>query len=73
MEQIPSVVGLPVHATFENGYDDVQKAIITGGKLPTDRPLGHQVANLAGSLARDGMSVSAPKKHRFLEVFALAR
>ena len=73
MEQIPSVVGLPVHATFDNDYDDVQKGIITGGKLPAARPLGRQIANLAGSLPREGLSVAPPKKHRFLEVFALAR
>ncbi len=73
MEQIPSVVGLPIPAIFDNDYAEVQKAVITGGRLPVSRPLGRQIANLAEALPRDTVAVEPPKKHRFLEVFSLAR
>ncbi len=73
MEQIPSTVGLPIHAVFANDYEEVQQAIITGDRLPLSRPLGRQIAALAEALPQDSAAVEPPKRHRFLEVFALTR
>ena len=72
-DEIASVVGLPVHAAFSNDYMEVQKAILTGNPVPAWRPLGLQLKNFADSLLLTPTPVAPPRKHRFLEVFAVAR
>jgi pilus assembly protein CpaE len=73
MDEIASVIGIPVHATFSNDYPGVQKAILSGSRIPNTFPLGRQIATFAESLWKDPISVPPPRKRRFLEVFALPR
>jgi pilus assembly protein CpaE len=67
MDEVASIVGIPVDATFVNDYAAVQQAILAGSRLPVSRPLGRQLTDLAASLPADPVPVQPPRKLRFVE------
>ena len=73
MDEVASIVGLPVDATFANDYTEVQKAIIAGTHLSSSCPLGGQLADFASSLFGDPNPAPAANKSFFTEIFALGR
>jgi Flp pilus assembly CpaE family ATPase len=72
-DQVAKTVGLPVYASFPNDYIEVQKAFLEGKQISPASALGKQLKPFAESLAKDPVTSAAPKKRRFLEVFALQR
>lgn len=73
MDEVAGAVGLPVLATFSNDYVEIQKTIMRAGQVPDSRPLGRQLKDFAGLLAKDPLPTPVPKKRRYLEIFSLSK
>jgi pilus assembly protein CpaE len=71
-QQIEQLLGLPVHLTFPNDYQGVQRALTEGRWVEPQSELGKQFTALAGSMIelRQRPSV-VPEKKRFLEFFSV--
>jgi Flp pilus assembly CpaE family ATPase len=74
-QQIEQLLGLPVHMTFPNDYQGVQKALTEGRWVEPHSDLGKQFTALAGSMIELRQSSSAnsvpESKKRFLEFFSV--
>jgi len=72
-QQIEQLLGLPVHLTFPNDYQGVQRALTEGRWVEPHSDLGKQFATLAQSMVeiRQSPGAAAPEKKRFLEFFSV--
>jgi pilus assembly protein CpaE len=71
-QQIEQLLGLPVHMTFPNDYQGVQRALTFGRWVEPNTDLGKQFAILATSMLENKQvpSTADPKK-RFIEFFSV--
>ena len=72
-QQIEQLLGLPVHMTFPNDYQGVQRALTEGRWVEPHSELGKQFTALAGSMIeiRQPSPSTLPEKKRFLEFFSV--
>jgi pilus assembly protein CpaE len=72
-QQIEQLLGLPVHMTFPNDYQGVQRALTEGRWVELDSELGKQFTALAGSMIeiRRPGGAAAPEKKGLLEFFSV--
>jgi pilus assembly protein CpaE len=69
--QVEELLGLPVHMTFSNDYQGVNKAMSEGKPVDSGSELGRQCAALAGSMLERKMTDGPESKRRFVEYFSL--
>ena len=73
-QQIEQLLGLPVHMTFPNDYQGVQRALTEGRWVEPASELGKQFTSLAQSMVEvrpTAGTVAVPEKKRFLEFFSV--
>lgn len=72
-QQIEQLLGLPVHMTFPNDYQGVQRALTEGRWVEPQSELGRQFTTLAQSMVevRQTAGAAVPEKKRFLEFFSV--
>ena len=61
VEELESMLGVPVSVTLANDFDGLQEAFSQGRLLDNASPLGQDLARLAGKIA----GVTEPKKRKF--------
>jgi len=69
--QVEELLGLPVHMTFANDYQGVNKAMSEGKPVDPGSELGRQCAALAGSMLERKVTDGPESKRRFVEYFSL--
>jgi pilus assembly protein CpaE len=69
--QVEELLGLPVHMTFSNDYQGVNKAMSEGKPVDSGSELGRQCAALAGSMLERKVTDGPESKRRFVEYFSL--
>ena len=71
-QQIEQLLGLPVHMTFPNDYQGVQRALTEGRWVEPQSELGKQFSALAQSMIEIKQNgVAAESKKRFLDLFSV--
>jgi pilus assembly protein CpaE len=71
-QQIEQLLGLPVHMTFPNDYQGVQRALTDGRWVESHSELGKQFNTLAQSMLETKQNGGAGEsKKRFLEFFSV--
>ncbi len=71
-QQIEQLLGLPVHMTFPNDYQGVQRALTEGRWVESHSDLGKQFNTLAQSMLEPKQNAGAGEsKKRFLEFFSV--
>ncbi len=72
-QQIEQLLGLPVHMTFPNDYQGVQRALTEGRWVDPQGDLGKQFTTLAQSVVevRQAAHTSVREKKGFLEFFSV--
>jgi len=73
-QQIEQLLGLPIHMTFPNDYQGVQRALTEGRWVEPQSELGKQFNALAQSMIevrQSPGSTAVPEKKRFLEFFSV--
>ena len=73
LDQIPKLVGIPIHRSFTNDYRSVNNAITRGTPLRPDCELGEQFTELAASLSRRHEEVEKTGRKRLIELFGAGR
>jgi pilus assembly protein CpaE len=69
-QQIEQLLGMPVHFTFPNDYQGVQRALTEGRWVEPQTDLGKRFSALAQSMI-EIKQTAAPEKKRFLEFFSV--
>lgn len=72
-QQIETLLGLPVHMTFPNDYQGVQRALTEGRWVETHSELGKQFTALAHSMVevKPASNGGPESKKRFLDLFSV--
>lgn len=70
-QQIEQLLGLPVHMTFPNDYQGVQKSLTFGRWVEANTDLGKQFNLLAQTMLEKGQISSVSDKKRFIEFFSV--
>ncbi len=71
-QQIEQLLGLPVHMTFPNDYQGIQRALTFGRWVEPNTELGKQFTILAQTMLEAKHAATAPEsKKRFIEFFSV--
>jgi len=70
-QQIEQLLGLPVHMTFPNDYQGVQKSLTFGRWVEANTDLGKQFNLLAQTMLEKGQISSVSDKKKFIEFFSV--
>jgi|ERR1051326_3571748 pilus assembly protein CpaE len=70
-QQIEQLLGLPVHMTFPNDYQGVQRALTFGRWVENNTDLGKQFTLLAQTMLEKGPVASVTDKKKFIEFFSV--
>ena len=70
-QQIEQLLGLPVHMTFPNDYQGVQRSLTFGRWVEANTDLGKQFNLLAQTMLEKGQISSVSDKKKFIEFFSV--
>ncbi len=70
-QQIEQLLGLPVHMTFPNDYQGVQRSLTFGRWVEANTDLGKQFNLLAQTMLEKGQVSSVSDKKKFIEFFSV--
>ena len=70
-QQIEQLLGLPVHMTFPNDYQGVQRALTFGRWVENNTDLGKQFTLLAQTMLEKGPVAAVTDKKKFIEFFSV--
>jgi pilus assembly protein CpaE len=70
-QQIEQLLGLPVHMTFPNDYQGVQRSLTFGRWVETNTELGKQFTVLAQTMVENRQVPGVQDKKRFIEFFSV--
>jgi pilus assembly protein CpaE len=71
-QQIEQLLGLPVHMSFPNDYQGVQRALTMGSWVESNTDLGKQFNLLAQSMIGNKQMGQSDSKKKFIEFFSVA-
>jgi pilus assembly protein CpaE len=71
MAQIEDLLGLPIHLTFPNDYQRVNRALVEGRAVEPSTEFGKQCQALAQTMMEQ-KTAAVPDKKRFIEFFSIA-
>lgn len=70
-QQIEQLLGLPVHMTFPNDYQGVQRSLTFGRWVETNTDLGKQFNLLAQTMLENKQGPAVVDKKKFIEFFSV--
>lgn len=70
-QQIEQLLGLPVHMTFPNDYQGVQRSLTFGRWVEANTDLGKQFNLLAQTMLENKQGVAPVDKKKFIEFFSV--
>jgi pilus assembly protein CpaE len=72
-EEIPKLVGVPIHWSFVNDYKSAGQAIESGSTVSASSELGRQFADFSRDLNNQQGEVELQTKNRFIEFFTIPK